>query len=99
MFRKAARLTAVLGVVIALGAIAGATTASAVVVHLQESFNNWAVSGTLTPKKLGQPVQLPEGSTFNGSSELELVTGEHGMGRMSRARSPDTSSCRPLMRR
>lgn len=80
MFRKAGRFTAVLAAVIALGAVAGAATASAVIVHLNQSFNNWVVSGSLTPKKLGQPVQLPEGSTFNGSAEVELITGEGGMG-------------------
>jgi hypothetical protein len=34
-------------------------------------FKNWSVSGYLTPKLLNEPVTLPAGSTFNGTSELE----------------------------
>jgi hypothetical protein len=33
-------------------------------------FNDYEVGGTLTLKKLGQQVTLPEGSTFNGSADL-----------------------------
>ena len=78
MFRNVGRFTAVLAAVAALGAVSGSATASAAVgvVHLNETFSNWVVSGTLTDKKLDQPVQLPEGSTFNGSSELELIISE-----------------------
>ena len=45
-----------------------ATSASAVV--LPYTFTNWAVWGSLTPKKIDEPVVLPKGSTFNGVSEL-----------------------------
>lgn len=38
-------------------------------------YKNWVLSGTLTPKKLGQSIRLPEGSTFNGSGELNTETG------------------------
>jgi hypothetical protein len=33
-------------------------------------FNDYQVGGTLSLKKLGQSVTLPEGSTFNGSADL-----------------------------
>ena len=36
---------------------------------------NWKVSGTITARKLHQPFTLPEGSTFNGSAELNTGTG------------------------
>jgi len=36
-------------------------------------FDNYAVSGTLTPKKLGEPVTLPKGSTFNGSAPFTAL--------------------------
>ena len=36
------------------------------------TFSNWKVTGSLTPKKLNEPVTLPEGSTFNGTAEIFL---------------------------
>jgi hypothetical protein len=39
------------------------------------AFNNWSLSGSLTDKKLGQPITLPAGSTFNGAGELNTETG------------------------
>jgi hypothetical protein len=33
-------------------------------------FENYQVGGSLTVKKLGQSIELPEGSTFNGSANL-----------------------------
>ncbi len=38
-------------------------------------YKNWRLSGTLTPKVIGQPITLPEGSSFNGSGELNTETG------------------------
>ena len=32
----------------------------------------WAVYGSLTPKKLNEPVVLPKGSTFDGLAVLEI---------------------------
>jgi hypothetical protein len=37
--------------------------------------NGWVLSGSITDKKLGQAITLPEGSTFNGSGELNTATG------------------------
>ncbi len=37
--------------------------------------NGWALSGSLTDKRLGQAITLPTGSTFNGSGELNNATG------------------------
>ena len=39
------------------------------------SLTNWSVWGSLTPKKLGEPVVLPKGSTFNGEADIENATG------------------------
>lgn len=61
--------TAVLGSVIGIMSLA-AGPASAFTVKIPYKFENWAVWGSLTPKKLNEPVVLPKGSTFNGSSTL-----------------------------
>ncbi len=39
------------------------------------SFKNWVLSGTLGDKRLGQPITLPSGSTFNGAGEVNAETG------------------------
>ncbi len=51
-----------------------AATASAITIPY--TFNNWAVWGSLTPKKLNEPVVLPKGSTFNGTSLLTTTPTE-----------------------
>jgi hypothetical protein len=38
-------------------------------------YKNWKLAGSITDKKLGQAITLPEGSTFNGSGELDSETG------------------------
>jgi hypothetical protein len=38
-------------------------------------YKNWAVSGTLTDRVLGQAIALPAGSSFNGAGELNPATG------------------------
>jgi hypothetical protein len=38
-------------------------------------YKNWVVSGTVTDKKLGQAIALPEGARFNGSAEANTETG------------------------
>jgi hypothetical protein len=38
-------------------------------------YKNWALAGSLTDNKLGQAIALPEGSTLNGSGELNTETG------------------------
>jgi hypothetical protein len=38
------------------------------------TFKGWTVSGSLTPKPLGQAIALPSGSSFNGSGELNTET-------------------------
>ena len=63
---------ALLGATAAIGTLAfTAVPASAGV--LRQPFKNWVVSGSLTPKKLGEPVNLPKGSTFNGKAEISFV--------------------------
>ncbi|HXB16417.1 MAG TPA: hypothetical protein VNV44_11825 [Solirubrobacteraceae bacterium] len=43
------------------------------------TFHNWPVTGSLTPKKLGEPVVLPKGSVFNGGANVVLTRTEaHG---------------------
>ena len=59
----------------ALGAIAallltGAISVPAANADLIIPFNNYKVGGALTVKKLKQDVNLPEGSTFNGTANL-----------------------------
>ncbi len=38
-------------------------------------YNSWPLSGSITPRNLGQPITLPAGSTFSGSGELNDETG------------------------
>jgi hypothetical protein len=44
------------------------TTTTSEVVHVK--FNNWHLEGSLTVKKLGETIKLPEGCTFNGEAEV-----------------------------
>jgi hypothetical protein len=44
--------------------------AGASAITIPYTFNNWAVWGSLTPKKLNEPIVLPPGSTFNGTGLL-----------------------------
>jgi hypothetical protein len=37
-------------------------------------FNNWDLTGSVTPRKLAQKITLPAGSTFNGSANLTKQT-------------------------
>jgi hypothetical protein len=38
-------------------------------------YKNWVLSGSITDKTLGQVITIPQGSTFNGSGELNSETG------------------------
>jgi hypothetical protein len=38
-------------------------------------YKNWKLAGSITDKKLGQVITLPEGSTFNGSGEVSTESG------------------------
>jgi hypothetical protein len=72
MYLNALRTAALTTVVVVVGAMSvAATPASA---GLTQTFTNWAVWGSLTPKKLNEPVTLPKGSTFNGSAEIATAT-------------------------
>jgi alpha-tubulin suppressor-like RCC1 family protein len=51
------------------------TTTSSRSTASRVNFENWKLTGSLTDKKLGQAITLPEGSTFNGSGELNTETG------------------------
>jgi len=75
MSHKARRLTALA----AAAAVIGATSmlaASASAITIPFTFDNWAVWGSLTDKKLNEPVVLPKGSTFNGTSLLTSTATE-----------------------
>ena len=63
-----------------VGMSIGAVQASAITIPY--TFSNWAVWGSLTPKKLNEPVVLPKGSTFNGTSVLTstAIRPDHGAG-------------------
>jgi alpha-tubulin suppressor-like RCC1 family protein len=41
----------------------------------QLQYKNWALSGAVNDKRLAQAIRVPEGSTFNGSGELNTETG------------------------
>ncbi len=38
-------------------------------------YKNWAFGGSITDKRLGQAITLPEGATFNGSGEVNVESG------------------------
>jgi hypothetical protein len=69
MTRRLVVLSATVGVVAAMSLAAAPAWAG-----FSTSFVNWAVSGSLTPKKLNEPVVLPKGSTFNGVAEIGTLT-------------------------
>lgn len=72
MSLKIRRITALVAAVGAVGAMSVAA-APASAGNLKLPFKNWVVSGFLTPKLLNEPVSIPPGSTFNGSSDIEVV--------------------------
>ena len=59
------RTAALVGALAAVGVLFVATTAASAIT-IPYTFDNWAVWGSLTPKKLSEPIMLPKGSTFNG---------------------------------
>ena len=75
MSRNIGRIAAVAAAVAAIGAMSIATTPAAAITE-PVKFTNWAVWGSLTPKRLNEPVVLPKGSTFNGTSEVTITPTE-----------------------
>jgi hypothetical protein len=74
MSRKSRRVaTLAAASVVACALLSGASAASATETTIQ--LKNWAVYGSLTPKKLNEPVVLPKGSTFNGVADVEDILG------------------------
>ena len=70
MFRSIGRRAALAATVGAVGAMSVApATASAY--SSEQVFNNSPVAGVLTPKKLNEPVTLPQGTVFNGRARIE----------------------------
>jgi hypothetical protein len=65
-----------LAIAVSIVGIMSIAAAQASAVELPYTFTNWAVWGSLTPKKLNEPVILPKGSTFNGVSELNSTPTE-----------------------
>ncbi len=66
----AVTLTAAVGGMSLAAASALAAEAKPVKVH----FENWVLSGSVTAKKLNEPITLPPGSTFNGEAVIQLST-------------------------
>jgi hypothetical protein len=64
-----AALVAALAAIVVLGVTAASASAGLLITP---KFNKWIVTGSLTDKKLGQTINLPEGSTFSGSGELNV---------------------------
>ena len=73
MSRRMSRVTALAATLAAVGAMS-VSAAPASAFSIKSTFKNWVLSGSLTPKKLNQAVNLPEGSTFNGEATAELPT-------------------------
>jgi hypothetical protein len=73
MSRRTSRIAALAVTLATVGAMS-VTVAPASAFSITSKFKNWVLSGSLTPKKLGSPVNLPEGSTFNGEAIAELPT-------------------------
>jgi hypothetical protein len=70
MSRKTARIAALIGTLAAVG-VTTVAASPALALNDGATFENWVVSGSLTPKTLNEPVTLPAGSTFNGSAQVE----------------------------
>jgi hypothetical protein len=69
MSRKTRRTAALVAALATVGLMFIATTAASAIT-IDYTFKNWALWGSLTPKKLNEPITLPAGSTFNGVGEL-----------------------------
>jgi hypothetical protein len=69
MSRKTRRIALSAAALAALGLMFIATAAASAIT-IDYTFKNWALWGSLTPKKLNEPITLPPGSTFNGTGEL-----------------------------
>jgi hypothetical protein len=75
MSREARRIAALVATLAVAGAMGVASaTASAYENNVHVPFKNWVVSGTITPKKLNEPITLPPGSVFNGEAVFGLFT-------------------------
>lgn len=72
---KTRRVAALVGAVAVMGAMSIATQAASAIT-IPYTFNNWAVWGSLTPRKLNEPIVLPPGSAFNGTGLLMTTTTE-----------------------
>jgi|GEM_PF-2394686 hypothetical protein len=72
MSRRIRRIAAVAAPLAAVGAMSLVTAPAWA--GFSTSFVNWAVSGSLTPKKLNEPVTLPKGSTFNGVADIGTLS-------------------------
>lgn len=66
--------TALAGAVVVGVMSVAAASASAYTYTIGLPFKNWVVSGSVTPKKLNEPINLPAGSTFNGEAQVNLLT-------------------------
>jgi hypothetical protein len=71
MSQNARRLVALAATLVVVGGMSVAAAPAFAGITL--TLTNHAVSGYLTPKKLGEPVVLPKHSTFNGTANLATV--------------------------
>jgi hypothetical protein len=75
MSLRITRASLLLGPAWAVAALFFATlpaTAPAFVGVEHKTLENWVVAGSLEPKKLAEPINLPKGSTFNGTTTIEF---------------------------
>jgi len=69
LMSRTRRVAALAGALAAAVALFVATTGASAIT-IPYTFDNWAVWGSLTPKKLNEPIVLPKGSAFNGTGVL-----------------------------
>jgi hypothetical protein len=74
--QRSTRPLAAIAAALAAAAILSFAASSASAVTIPYTFTNWAVWGSLTPKKLNEPIILPKGSTFNGTGLLNSSASE-----------------------
>jgi hypothetical protein len=71
MQRKTRRIaTLVVGLLVVGAMLVATASAAAAEIQIHYTFKNWSVWGSLTPKKLNEPITLPPESFFNGTGTL-----------------------------
>lgn len=72
MPRRTCRIAAIVATLGTLGTLAIAAAPAEAGLSINLELKNWAVWGSVTDKKLNEPVTLPKSSTFNGNAAITL---------------------------